>query len=209
MQSVDLSQLVSFTIAVNAQPLPDAIRCLSMELQLSAYGQASASLVLDSALVPSTQKLLLPGSAIELGLGPGGLNQLRLSGRILSLRLRLQPNQPPTLELQCQIEQVLYPGASAQAEQPEQAAQPELVLVMGESLLAADLTLQSLPGEPVQSDFGVSGQVQCAGSIAAQPGGLLVLRGCGRRFDGAHRIGQVTHHISEGRWLTEVSLAQG
>ncbi|MBC3932937.1 hypothetical protein [Undibacterium curvum] len=203
MQSVDLSQLVSFTIAVNAQPLPDAIRCLSMELQLSAYGQASASLVLDTALVPSTQKLLLPGSAIALGLGPGGLNQLRLSGRILSLRLRLQPNQPPTLELQCQIEQVLYPGASAQA------AQPELLLVMGESLLAADLTLQSLPGEPVQSDFGVSGQVQCAGSIAAQPGGLLVLRGCGRRFDGAHRIGQVTHHISEGCWLTEVSLAQG
>jgi hypothetical protein len=174
-----------------------------MELQLSAYGQASASLVLDSALVPSTQKLLLPGSAIELGLGPGGLNQLRLSGRILSLRLRLQPNQPPTLELQCQIEQVLHPSAS------EQSEQPALLLVMGESLLAADLTLQSLPGEPVQSDFGVSGQVQCAGSIAAQPGGLLVLRGCGRRFDGAHRIGQVTHHISEGCWLTEVSLAQG
>lgn len=203
MQSVDLSQLVSFTIAVNAQPLPDAIRCLSMELQLSAYGQASASLVLDSALVPSTQKLVLPGSAIELGLGPGGLNQLRLSGRILSLRLRLQPNLPPTLELQCQIEQVLHPSAS------EQSEQPELVLVMGESLLAADLTLQSLPGEPAQSEFSVSGQVQCAGSITAQPGGLLVLRGCGRRFDGAHRIGQVTHHISEGRWLTEVSLAQG
>lgn len=203
MQSVDLSQLVSFTIAVNAQPLPDAIRCLSMELQLSADGQASASLVLDTALVPSTQKLLLPGSAIALGLGPGGLNQLRLSGRILSLRLRLQPNLPPTLELQCQIEQVLHPSAS------EQSEQPALLLVMGESLLAADLTLQSLPGEPVQSEFSVSGQVQCAGSIAAQPGGLLVLRGCGRRFDGAHRIGQVTHHISEGCWLTEVSLAQG
>lgn len=203
MQSVDLSQLVSFTIAVNAQPLPDAIRCLSMELQLSADGQASASLVLDTALVPSTQKLLLPGSAIALGLGPGGLNQLRLSGRILSLRLRLQLNQPPKLELQCQIEQVLHPSAS------EQSEQPALLLVMGESLLAADLTLQSLPGEPVQSEFSVSGQVQCAGSIAAQPGGLLVLRGCGRRFDGAHRIGQVTHHISEGCWLTEVSLAQG
>ncbi|NDI87531.1 hypothetical protein [Undibacterium crateris] len=199
MQSVDLSQLVSFTIAVNAQPLPDAIRCLNMELQLQPGGQASARLVLDTALVPSTQKLLLPGSAIELGLGPGGLNQLRLSGQILSLRLRLQPNQPPTLELQCQIAQVLHPGASEQ---------PELVLVMGESLLAADLTLQSLLDEPAQSEFSVSGRVQCSGSIAAQPGGLLVLRGCGRRFDGAHRIGQVTHHISEGCWLTEVSLAQ-
>ncbi|MBR7779821.1 hypothetical protein [Undibacterium rugosum] len=199
MQSVDLSQLVSFTIAVNAQPLPEAIRCLTIELQLQADGRASASLVLDSALVPLTQKLLLPGSAIELGLGPGGLNQLRLSGQILSLRLRLQPNLPPTLELQCQIAQVLYPGASEQS---------ELVLIMGESLLAADLTLQLRPGEPAQSEFSVSGQVQCSGSIAAQPGGLLVLRGCGRRFDGAHRIGQVTHHISEGRWLTEVSLTQ-
>ncbi|MBC3936564.1 hypothetical protein H8K47_14450 [Undibacterium sp. CY7W] len=197
MQSVDLSQLVSFTIAVNAQPLPEAIRCLTIELQLQADGRASASMVLDSALVPSTQKLLLPGSAIELGLGPGGLNQLRLSGQILSLRLRLQPNLPPTLELQCQIAQVLYPSASEQS---------ELVLIMGESLLAADLTLQLRPGEPAQSEFSVSGQVQCSGSIAAQPGGLLVLRGCGRRFDGAHRIGQVTHHISEGRWLTEVSL---
>ncbi len=52
----------------------------------------------------------------------------------------------------------------------------------------------------------VKGTVSFQGNVNAVPGKLLALSGLGARFNGNAYISEVTHSISEGKWITEAGF---
>lgn len=52
----------------------------------------------------------------------------------------------------------------------------------------------------------IRGEVKFQGSNLVDPGKYITLAGLGDRFNGDHIISNVQHDISEGNWITEVSI---
>ena len=52
----------------------------------------------------------------------------------------------------------------------------------------------------------VRGQLRCAGTAAAQPAGMVVLKGFGDRFNGKAFVSGVQHHVIAGEWSTEFEI---
>jgi Rhs element Vgr protein len=52
----------------------------------------------------------------------------------------------------------------------------------------------------------IRGKIRFQGSALAQPGKMVQLSGLGDRFDGAAYISGVHHNVTEGRWLTTVTI---
>lgn len=52
----------------------------------------------------------------------------------------------------------------------------------------------------------IRGEIRFQGSALAQPGAMIQLAGLGDRFDGAAYISGVRHNVTEGRWLTTVTI---
>jgi Rhs element Vgr protein len=50
------------------------------------------------------------------------------------------------------------------------------------------------------------GRVQCTGSPAPLPGGMLGLSGVGAQFNGTHFISAVRHHVHDGQWVTDIQI---
>lgn len=52
----------------------------------------------------------------------------------------------------------------------------------------------------------VRGQLRCAGTAAAQPAGMVLLKGFGDRFNGKAFVSGVRHHVTAGDWSTELEI---
>lgn len=52
----------------------------------------------------------------------------------------------------------------------------------------------------------IIGDARFQGNAAVVPGKYLTVAGAGARFDGAHFVSSVQHDISDGNWITEVSI---
>ncbi|NJM38573.1 MAG: type VI secretion system tip protein VgrG, partial [Akkermansiaceae bacterium] len=50
------------------------------------------------------------------------------------------------------------------------------------------------------------GRVQCTGSPAPLPGGILSIAGVGAHFNGKHLISAVRHNLYEGQWVTDIQI---
>ena len=61
--------------------------------------------------------------------------------------------------------------------------------------------------ELVKSEYAkIQGEVKFQGSNLVEPGKYITLDGLGDRFNGDHFISGLTHSISDGNWVTEVSV---
>jgi Rhs element Vgr protein len=52
----------------------------------------------------------------------------------------------------------------------------------------------------------VRGQLRCAGTAAAQPAGMVALKGFGDRFNGKAFVSGVQHHVIAGEWSSEIEI---
>lgn len=69
-----------------------------------------------------------------------------------------------------------------------------------------DLTNWS-KGQLIKSEYAkIRGTVKFQGSEVVIPGKYITLKGCGDRFNGDHIIDCVYHNISDGNWITDVTL---
>ncbi len=50
------------------------------------------------------------------------------------------------------------------------------------------------------------GRIQCTGSPAPLPGGMLGLSGIGAQFNGTHFISAVRHIVHDGQWVTDIQI---
>jgi len=70
----------------------------------------------------------------------------------------------------------------------------------------ADLTTWS-QAQLIKSEYAkIQGEVQTLGTNLANPGNYITLQGLGDRFNGDHLVSKVVHDISDGNWVTEISI---
>ncbi len=70
----------------------------------------------------------------------------------------------------------------------------------------ADLTNWA-KAQLIKSEYSkIQGEVKFQGTNLVNPGNYITLGGLGDRFNGDHFISSVTHDISEGNWITEISV---
>jgi Rhs element Vgr protein len=70
----------------------------------------------------------------------------------------------------------------------------------------ADLTNWS-QAQLIKSEYSkIRGEVSFLGNSLVNPGNYITLSGLGDRFNGDHLVSNVVHDISDGNWITEVSL---
>ncbi len=59
----------------------------------------------------------------------------------------------------------------------------------------------------VKSDYSkIQGQVKFQGTSEVEPGKYITIKGVGDRFNGDHFVSGLAHDITDGNWLTEVTL---
>ncbi len=59
----------------------------------------------------------------------------------------------------------------------------------------------------IKSQFSkIRGEVKVAGTADVEPANFITLAGLGDRFNGDHFVSAVVHDISDGNWLTELSI---
>ncbi|MDR7211088.1 type VI secretion system tip protein VgrG [Flavobacterium piscis] len=70
----------------------------------------------------------------------------------------------------------------------------------------ADLTNWA-KAQLIKSEYSkIQGEAKFQGTNLVNPGNYITLGGLGDRFNGDHFISSVTHDISEGNWITEISI---
>lgn len=70
----------------------------------------------------------------------------------------------------------------------------------------ADLTCWS-KAQLVKSEYSkIQGEARFQGTNLVDPGKYITLQGIGNRFNGDHLISGVVHDISDGNWITEVTI---
>lgn len=70
----------------------------------------------------------------------------------------------------------------------------------------ADLTNWA-KAQLIKSEYSkIQGEAKFQGTNLVNPGNYITLGGLGDRFNGDHFISSVTHDISEGNWITEISV---
>lgn len=70
----------------------------------------------------------------------------------------------------------------------------------------ADLTNWA-KAQLIKSEYSkIQGEAKFQGTNLVNPGSYITLAGIGDRFNGDHFISSVTHDLSEGNWITEISI---
>lgn len=70
----------------------------------------------------------------------------------------------------------------------------------------ADLTNWT-KAQLIKSEYSkIQGEAKFQGTNLVNPGNYITLAGIGDRFNGDHFISSVTHDLSEGNWITEISI---
>ena len=70
----------------------------------------------------------------------------------------------------------------------------------------ADLTNWA-KAQLIKSEYSkIQGEAKFQGTNLVNPGNYITLAGIGDRFNGDHFISSVTHDLSEGNWITEISI---
>lgn len=70
----------------------------------------------------------------------------------------------------------------------------------------ADLTNWA-KAQLIKSEYSkIQGEAKFQGTNLVNPGNYITLTGLGDRFNGDHFISSVTHDLSEGNWITEISI---
>jgi len=70
----------------------------------------------------------------------------------------------------------------------------------------ADLTNWA-KAQLIKSEYSkIQGEAKFQGTNLVNPGNYITLSGIGDRFNGDHFISSVTHDLSEGNWITEISI---
>lgn len=62
-------------------------------------------------------------------------------------------------------------------------------------------------GQLIKSEYAkIRGTLKFQGSALVNPGKYVTLKGCGDRFNGNHLIDGVYHNISDGNWITDITV---
>lgn len=98
------------------------------------------------------------------------------------------------------------PGNLSSKKLSEVVGLSDYMLQTGGSIAAADLTNWS-KAQLVKSDFSkIQGELKIQGTNLLDPGVYITLASLGDRFNGDYLVSGVMHDISDGNWMTDVTV---
>lgn len=98
------------------------------------------------------------------------------------------------------------PGNLSSKKLAEVVGLDEFDLQTGANIASGDLDNWS-KAQLVKSCFSkIRGEVSFQGSNVVEPCNYITIGGLGDRFNGDHLVGEVVHDLSEGNWITEVTV---
>lgn len=199
MTTIQSGNLVTFTIKVNGDSLPDeisvfAIRVESaMSVKPKASIEISSSATQDEAVLASTSALFAPGAKVTIEVGYDSHNQLIFDGVISGQAVDFITTTSPLFTAECE-------DNTASLTNPKSASSV-LTLQYGNNIL--ELNTNYAPSTSSQS---VHGSVTCQGTAVLEPGKYITLSGIGENFNGDHLVSGVKQTLSSGSWITKATL---
>jgi len=98
------------------------------------------------------------------------------------------------------------PGNISSKKLSEVVGLSDYMLQSNAPLAQADLTNWS-QAQIIKSEYAkIRGEAKFQGTSAVAPGKYITLKGLGDRFNGDYLMSGITHDLSDGNWLTNVSL---
>lgn len=98
------------------------------------------------------------------------------------------------------------PGNLSSKKLSEVVGLSDYMLQTGGNIAAADLTTWS-KAQLVKSDFSkIQGELKIQGTNLIDPGSYITLGSLGDRFNGDYVVSGVVHDISDGNWMTDVTV---
>lgn len=187
------SEVAAFEVRLAGQPIDP--RCIIVDLEVwQAVGQpprARLTLAADQssgvAFPTADGSGLSAGVMLTLSLGYGSALTPMFAGAVHRQGLRGAVAAPPVLTVE---------ALGATPAGPSVSGDPVLTLAWGESVLAADLTLEA----------GLQGQLSFQGSALPHPGCTVRLQGFGGLFDGEVTVRECHQRMTDGMWTTDLTV---
>lgn len=194
------SDLTSFTILSNGHAVPDSFEILSIAVHRALHRPSTASIVIRDGdastgeFPVSDSAYFAPGARIQILAGYHGTNAPIFAGMVARTALRQSPDGQSLLTVTCL-------DANEAVAAHTHPRSPVLTLTRGVDMLEV-----SLEKDAGSADTTVRGTVKFQGSSLVLPGTMVTLAGLGKRFNGDAPVSGVAHEISEGNWITEVTI---
>ena len=190
------SDVASFTLQIDGQPLPDAYSAVSIDVWTGHGSPPKARIVMIHDDPATAIRLLAMDAAVEISLGYSGADTSVFTGKIYSQSLDIAADAKPSLTVEALDPVATSPAATG-------ARSPALTLTYGRSVLGFHGEVEHAAAN---NRTTVRGTVRFPGSPLARPGDLIALGGFCHPFDGNVQVVAVHHHVAYGTWSTTVGF---
>lgn len=198
------TDLISFNVLSNGLNIPETteITAIEIEQEMNAYDQAfitlNDGLIAGEAFNIANSKTFELGNQIEIKLGYHNKNTTVFKGSIKRQLLDDKGNGSPQLNIICNSSDDRIDNT--RHAEVDLSKTPILKLTYGVDVLGFELLLHK--DDPMQ----IEGVVSFQGSTNANINDTLILRGFSDKFNTTYVISKVIQHVSDGDWITTVSI---
>ncbi|MEO6521676.1 MAG: hypothetical protein ABIN91_08360 [Mucilaginibacter sp.] len=186
------SDLVTFTILINGQPIDQSYQVLSLVSVQTVNKNSYAKIeILDGSASDQTFSIsesayFAPGNTINISAGYQSTETSIFSGIVAKQSLQITPVHGSLLIVECYGDAI----------EPTESTEPQLLIAYGDSIQTLDIVLDGS-----NTPAAITGKVSFLGN-ALKAGATIQLAGLGDRFNGNRYISSVTQTIQNGDWIT-------
>ncbi len=197
-QTNNLSGIVSFTIKVSGQAIPDTISILSIAIlkQFNEPSLADVTIlignVLDQDLLDNLSTQFDIGKTISIELGYDQQDTLVFSGTVSGQSLSINTETGTLFKINCVAPTI------KEIENTDLATTSGFVATYGLNIYELIASINN------DLQYNVSGSFKTQGTSIVSPNNLIELNGVGQKFDGNHLVNKIRHAISNGDWYSEI-----
>jgi len=198
MHAILDSDVVSFTILINGNPLSDMASVRSIHCLSHMDGTTSALVrILANDAPPAVDTGLADSFALDSNIkveaGYNDLNKPIFEGKVTSQHLVLEHESGAIFEIECTGTIVPH----------TKNAEPVFKLINGENTFSYQRTWDG-NGDSLHAP----GQASFTGTTLVMPGNTIAFEGFGAHFDATALVTTVQQDLEAGSWITSVGLGK-
>jgi len=199
------SDLVSFTIKVSGQAIPDTILVSSINVlkQFNVPSHAEITIlsgnILDQDSLDVDSNLFDNGKTIGIEIGYNGQNTLVFSGVVSGQSLSINAETGTRFKINCiDTNFIETPDAIDLIDADNTSSTPSMVATYGINIYELTATINKY------NQSNVFGSFKTQGTSLVEPNNLIELTGVSEKFNGNHLVNKINHTMSEGNWFSEI-----
>lgn len=194
------TDLVSFRITVDGKEISSTIEIISISVELDQSGTQIAEVLIrdgygDHPFEVTQSSAFKLGSNIDIKLGYQSKETSVFKGTIVANTAETGEKKGIELVIDC---------IGKNSFNVNDGKPSGLLLTYGKDVI--DFQLSQYLNDLEGTDTSIEGSVLFQGSSQVEPGLTVDLDGFAKQFNGTHKIQQVHHWVSDGRWTTDISL---